>query len=1154
MLQGMPEEIPHSTPVRRRSRKVWVSAFLGVVLLLWFLHPLFLSWALARVLEKWSSANHLSFSVEKIDARLNGPVVLRGVKFRSQPGSGLATALDIPYFEWHWSGISSLFSDKEGYVRDLTVKGLSGIWDLPAGEPAREQISLPSPQRWLPREIFVEAPALELLGKNGKCLLRDFALNLSESAVGQMEAGAFSFSLGGYSKSLGPIRARTAWKNGTLWIAGMELVQGITVENLSLDFLHANGPAISLAAACFGGSLRSDLMFRASGGLLDMAAWASNIPLDRMSALVGIPGEIAGKLAEGRFTYRGQTGRPADAEASLRLVAEGFRWNSRGWESFEVGASLIHRRLVVTNFDLRQKENSVNFSGEISLAEGWSQIAQSSFLVNFRADIRELGALAGLLGGPLDEAAGRMTASGSLAGRPGELDGFLNIEASDMAFRSLPPSSLRVESVFRKNEIDVVVCDLYSRKDTASLRGTIGIAAPHDYAVELDARVADLAVYLAPFHAPGAEQIYAGALDVRWQGDGNFKSHSGAFDVKLGEFVSGFTPDGLTGEFAGTYSPQNLYFSKLELDNGPLKLDARATVAGSGITLKDVELKAGKTSLFEGAAFVPMDPFAVLGGKDWRAAIDPEREAYLRLATPKDLNLHSLLQLAGQHVPVEGQVRLNVEAGGPPARLAVSGDLSAHNLLWKLPGIDVPPSSLNLKFAARDGAASLGGLLETQKLPPVTLSARMPFGLIRTEAGGWKWTNPAGTFDAALDFPRTELAVFRPFLPKLRQLSGTVSGRLAFSGTIGEPQTNGRIDLKGGSFELSSKIPAVGKTDAVLSFDGKRLQIERLGGELGGGAFRVSGGVGLSDPANPSWDLQLHGERILLMRDGGMRLGANVDATLKGDNSAGALAGTVRFVDSRIRKRLEVIPLLLVAPEANAGAAFQPPLAPGTVPEPFVRWTLDLKIENQTPFFIPGKIAPGEIVPNISLRGTLGQPVPVGRVTLRDVQAFLPATTVSVSEGRVDFLPDSPWIPLLDVRATARVADVEIQAYAFGPLNEKKLILRSEPALSQESLVLLLGGENPLGDQAFGPVSVVAPAAQDALFPEFSVAAKFDWPGMDAGAILGRPDAGAISPRALGERATMPQQFLLMGHPVLAPGREDNGLFSSAATYTWQFR
>jgi hypothetical protein len=268
----------------------------------------------------------------------------------------------------------------------------------------------------------------------------------------------------------------------------------------------------------------------------------------------------------------------------------------------------------------------------------------------------------------------------------------------------------------------------------------------------------------------------------------------------------------------------------------------------------------------------------------------------------------------------------------------------------------------------------------------------------------------------------------------------------------------------------------------------------------------------------------------------------------------GTVSGDVRFVDSRIHKRLGITPLLVVASGEPTGAAFQPPLAPSEFPEPFARWTLDLKIESPIPFQIPGVIASGEVIPNISLRGTVGQPVPVGRLTLQDVQAFLTGATMSIPEGRVDFLPDSPWIPLLDVRATARTDGVGVQAYAFGPLNEKKLILRSEPPLSQASLVLLLAGESPLGDRSSGPGFVGAAAAQDTLFPEFSIAGKFDWPGVDAGTALNSLDLQAISPRSLGERITAPRKFLLAEPPDLVPEREGNGLQNSAATYTWQFR
>ncbi len=1150
----MSEEKPKSVPSRRRFRNVWIPVILGTLLLLWLLHAAFLSWVFTRGLETWSSTNHLIFSAEKISVRLDGPVSLQGLKFRSTPGSGLATTVEIALVEWHWMGFSSIFSDSEKFIRDLQIKGLSGIWDLSSGGPEGEfPLRLPLP-RCLPRDISVDIPSLEILGKSEKWQIRDLAVKLSENSAGTMDASAFALHLDGYSKSLGPLHARTAWKNGTLWLADMELAPGITAENLSFDFLHSGGPAISLSASCFGGSLRSDLTIQSSGGMVDMASWASNIPLDRMASLLAIPGEIGGKLNEGRFTFRGRPDRPADAEASLRLVADGFQWNKRGWELLEVGASLIHRRLVVTGFDLRQKENRVNFSGEISLAEGWSQISKSPFLVNFRADIHELGTLAGLLGGPLNEAGGRMTASGSVSGRPGELDGFLSLEASGMEFRSLPPSSLRLEAVFRKNEIDVAVCDLFSRKDTASLHGTVGIPAPHQYAAEIDARIADLAVYLAPFHAPGAEQIYAGALDVKWQGDGNWKSHSGAFDLKLRDFVSGATPAGLTGKFAGTYSPQNLYFSRLEAENGPLRLGTQATIASSGITLKDVELKTNNTPLLEGAAFVPLDVFAVIGGKAWRAAIDPDREAYIRLVTPKDLSLRSLLDLAGQQAPLEGQLRMNVEAGGPPSSLSAKGDLTVRDLLWKLPGSPVPPSLLTMKFSAGNGTASVNGLLETKKFPPVTLEAHMPFGLIRNASGEWQWANPGGAFDARLDFPKTELAVFRSFLPKLQRLTGSVSGRLALSGTIGEPRTDGRMELKDGGFEFSPSTPAVKQTEAVLAFDGTHMRIEHFQGCLGTGTFQISGNVGLSTFSNPAWDLQIHGGKIPVVRNADVRLNANVDATLKGDNTAGTVQGSLRFVDSRIAKRLAITPVLLDAPEEATQAMFLPPFAPGSVPDPFSRWTLNLKIENETPLLIPGKITPGEIIPKITLQGTLDQPVPVGRITLNDVQVFLPSATLDIPEGRLDFLPDAPWIPFLDVRGKAQMPDIVVQAYAFGPLNEKKLILQSDPPVAREALILLLSTRITSEGKSYRIRPGEASAGQGGLFSQGPYETRSDLAGADSAPLMNVLQTQSIPLSSLSALTTLRGSVRLFENDDPGKERDGYGYFNAGASYLLNLR
>ncbi|MEI6033400.1 MAG: translocation/assembly module TamB domain-containing protein [Verrucomicrobiae bacterium] len=1103
----MPENNPGKNRRTKLTWKLRAFLFIAAALAIWLLHAPVLSWGARRTMEVWCSANRLTFSADKMSVRFDGPVEIEGVRLRSAPGNGRLTSLDISRISWRWGG--GFLSENGRLIRNLAVLGVSGIWDFSgSGEKGARgpQRSSGKLLRLMPQNISVGVLSLDLLDKERKLSLRDLSASLSEVEAGQLSIGGLAVKTGSFSKAFGPIRARTAWKYGTLWLAAMEVLPGIVVENLSVDFLHRGGPALSLAANCFGGSLRGDVAWTAEDGTLDIAAWAANIPLDKLETLAQAHGEVSGKLSEGRFTFRGKPGRPADAEASLRLVAEGFQWNKRGWESLEVGASLIHRRLVVSEFELRQKENRVVFSGEISLADGWSEIARAPFLLSLKADIRELGALAGLLGGPLDEAVGRMTAAGSVSGQAGRVDGFLSVEASDMTFRSLPPSSLRAEVVFREGGIEIAGCDLFSKKDTASLRGTVSQTPPYQYAAEANARIADLATYLSPFHAPGAEQIYAGALDGRWQGDGVAKSHSGAFDVKLKDFVSGATPAGLTGEFTGTYSPQNLYFSKLRITKGPLRLDSRATFAGSGITLKDVELHSGNSSLIEGASFVPINLFSVLAGKDWRAAMDPERDAYLRIATPKDVSLRSLLELAGQYFPLDAQIRLNLEAGGPPSRLAATGTLAAHDVSWKRPGS--APSRVDMKFSASDGNASLSGVFEAKGGSRLQFATKMPFGLVSTAADDWRWINPSGRFEASLEFPRADLSAFRPLFPRLQQLRGSVSGKLDFSGTTENPKATGSISIQDVSFDLGERTPPAKKIHGAFVFEGTSLQVEDFRGEIGDGPFEISGAIGLDDPSNPAWNLHLQGKKILLVQDARMRVRANVNLSAAGSNSSGALRGAVRLVDGRIFRQLEVFPILLVEPAEPVRSVSLPP--PSPIPDPFARWALDVKVENETPFLIHGSIADGEMIPSVLLSGTLGRPIPIGRITLKDVQAILPAAMLAISDGRMDFLPDAPWVPLLDVRGIAILPGREVHAYAFGPMDQKKLILHSEPPLSQESLVHLLAAG--IADEDPG-ASFAAGGPSDRFFL--------------------RPFA---------------RQFGLGKEP------DGYGFFHAGATYTWRFR
>ncbi len=1130
-------ENPPAKPRKRRYRLLAGIVVLAVAA--WLIHPALLSRGLREILERTAVSQGLTVSIGQVDARIGQAVKLEKIRLESKE-----TRVDIGLVEIVLTNPLTWFEKSARWIQRVRIA--EGEGDFHAGDFTGGSSSDEPPDvRWLPREIQLEGLTGSWVDVDQSFFVRSLGVTLSEQSEGRLEAAELGLRSGAWSKTLGPLSGQTSWKAGTISLGGVKIQEGVQLDNATVDLLQSGGAAASFRASLFGGSLRGDLKL---GKVVEAAFWSANIPLDQLPALAGFRERMSGRLVEGRLTFRGDPARPADAEASLRLVAAGFRWNDRGWESLEVGASLIHRRLVVTNFDLRQKENRVNFNGEVSLAEGFKEIAKAPFLLNVNADIKELESLGGLLGDPKGDLTGRMTAAGALSGREGQLEGYLSVESSGIRYRSLPETSLKLEAVFRRKEAEIAKLEINSGKDRVGVRGTVGIAAPHTYAAEVEGRIADLAAYLRPFRAPGTTVVSSGSLAGKWQGDGTWNAHSGAFDIQLANLVSDATPGGLSGAFTGTYSPQNLYFSKFTLEKGPLRLNSRATVASAGITVQDLELHGGQNLLLEGAAYLPLNVFAALGNGDWQAAIDAESETYVRLVTPRELNLQDLFRLSGQESPALGFLRINLESGGRPAQLRANGQLAVTRIRTAA-AQNLPESTLDLQLKAADGTASMEGTLATAGFRPMNIKVTMPFGLARGENGTWSWINPAGTFDALAEFPKTDVSVFRQFLPPARRLSGEISGRVVASGTIANPQATGRIDLRNGTYEVSTRTPALTNLNASVVFDGRRATIESFRGEIGAGPLTMTGGVAFEGPV---YDVKLKGEKILLARDAGVRLRANVDLALAGGPGGGSLTGSVRLVDGRIYQRLEITPLLVPMPGEEA-PTLASPIAPGTVPAPFSQWALNVKLVNETPFLLKGNIADGEIIPDITFTGTLGSPVPVGRIRLSEVRAFLPFTTMTIPDGRIDFLPDAPWVPMLDIRGSAPMPGYEIQAFVFGPMNENKMILRSEPPLPQEALVLLLtAGIAPgaTGGAAFGDAAI----GQGGLLVLRSLAREFHVPGIDLDEIVNRFNISSTPAQAPGEATSLRGTFRLWDQLDLMTGRDGYGFYQAGVTYTWRFR
>jgi hypothetical protein len=946
------------------------------------------------------------------------------------------------------------------YLLDLRCSDSAGTAPEPGLDAAAALLGFLTPGGRWPEAIAVHGGTMEVLANGSRWVLEGLDLTLDENKQGRLALAGLVLQAGRITKGFGPLSAPTAWESGTLTLAGLEIVPGVVVNDISLRLAEGGEASVSFHSHVFGGTLRGDVNLRSGtrGRSWDIAVVASNIAAESLPSLLDFPDRATGTLSEGRFTFRGEVGHPADAEASLRVLARDFHWNDRGWESLEIGASLIHRRLLVSNFDLRQKENSVTMNGEISLGEGWAKISESPFLINVRAKIQELDSLAGLLGGPLGDASGQLTAEGSVSGRAGSLDGFASIRASGVTFHSVALEQMRVEVLFRKKTAELVVCEVKSGTDRLTTQGTVELAFPHSYSAKLEASLGDVANYLKLTDWPAGAT--AGALGVRWEGKGTAEAHEGAFDLDLSHFVSALTPAGLTGKFSGTYSPKNVYFSTLEMQNAKLHFHSRATLSVSGVNFEDAVLTANGKPLLIGEAFLPLDPFKFVADGDWRDAVRVSDKMYLRALTPGELDLKNLLKLAGQNYPLGGFVRMEVEAYGPPSGFDAKGWVRGREVFWGEG--EVPRSRLEVEFGAKAGQASLKGVLEPAGMGAVKISAHSTFGLA-TPGGSLRWVDATTPFDAEVEFPRTSLALLRPLLPSLSGLAGEISGHLKITNTLATPQIDGEAEIKRAVFGFQKIAAQLEVISGQVRMDGNAVRFKNITGSAGQGRFEAEGAWFFSNGWTPSVDIFWRGEGIPLQDDGTTKLFVNGDLHRRAETEGGDFTGHVEFTGSSIAGGLVVQPVLGAFKHDLPDWANLYGTLRALAGEEDLK--LDVSVGCLEPVAVKGRFFSGMLVPDLHLGGTVASPLPTGRLSLAGVDVAAPAGGFTVMDGWLDFLPDAPWDPFMSIEAEGTFGNHVVRAFAYGPLSEGKWLL-SSPTISlstpQTLFLLVRQGVVPL--------------------------------------------------------------------------------------------
>jgi autotransporter translocation and assembly factor TamB len=515
----------------------------------------------------------------------------------------------------------------------------------------------------------------------------------------------------------------------------------------------------------------------------------------------------------------------------------------------------------------------------------------------------------------------------------------------------------------------------------------------------------------------------------------------------------------------------------------------------------------------------------------------------------ENLDLKRLAQDLGIQSTISGVVNARLDGDGTIADLKTRLDIQVRDLRnqqWQ----KMEPATFELSAQTAQNRLTVTGKLQQARIQPLEINASIPFEVPKiVQARGLPDDTPI-TGKARL--PRSSVNFVRQFVPDLQQLDGDLGLNVDVSGTLGHPILSGAGDMTINVARFNNAtLPALRSFNARLTFRDNALTLDRFGGDLAGGPFTMSGRVTFVKLTEPTLDLQVRAQSVLVARNDTLTARADADVRITGPFAAATASGNVALTNTRFLKNIDLIPIGLPGRPAPQPPAERPEFFSLPAP-PFRDWKFDVTIKTKDPVLIRGNLATGEATTDLKLIGTGLKPGLQGVVQMETVEATLPFSRLDVSRGSLTFNPNDSTNPTIDLQGTSVIRDYTVRVYVYGTLLSPQAIFTSEPPLAQEEIISLIATGATRQELSTG--NVLAGRAATLLVQQLYRKIVKKGEPTDSNTVFNRLDLdlGTVDPRTGQQQATV--RFKITDQIVLTGDVGVHGDFRGKLKYLIRFR
>ena len=323
---------------------------------------------------------------------------------------------------------------------------------------------------------------------------------------------------------------------------------------------------------------------------------------------------------------------------------------------------------------------------------------------------------------------------------------------------------------------------------------------------------------------------------------------------------------------------------------------------------------------------------------------------------------------------------------------------------------------------------------------------------------GWLDIEGTGALQGAVsltakgDIP---LLVVEPFVADITNIEGHVLLTAQMEGTRSSPAIEVDINLEGIGFRTLFIEERLHSTSGRITITPQAVLIEKISGKLGEGSFDLAGKVELADLVPERVGLRLDARSLPVRIPDTLDLYADLEVLLEGTPDKSSVQGKAVLLEGVYYRDVK---LSLVKGFKTIVERRPPARSPKKqITLPFLgNMDLNISVKRRNPLFVDNNLAQLDINPDLTITGTLNNPIINGRAGIESGTIEFRNRIFNVTRGVVDFLNPYQTEASIDLVSEVEVRDWMIYLEISGTPDALNLSLRSDPEEEDNDILSLL--------------------------------------------------------------------------------------------------